>query len=563
MHALALILLMLAASTGLRVVADRWGVPYASLLVIGGLALTAIPNLPTVALAPDVLFLVFVPPLLYWGATSFPLRDLRRSSGPILRLAVLLVLFSSAMVAAAIHAIDPAFTWAASFALGAIVSPPDPVAVRSVMRATRLPREIERILEGEGLLNDASALVLYRVAVAAAATSVFSPWKTALQFFGVALGGVAIGLGMGAVVLRLRRLARAIGVVDNTMSLLTPFATYLAAEALGCSGVLAVVTAAMYIARNIDAIMLPISRLQSVSMWTVTTFLLESLAFILVGIEMPSVVRGLDGAAVATLTREAAVVLATMIGARLVWAFPSAHLGMRIDRWIRGSRERVPAWPIVLFIGWAGIRGADSLVIALTLPFATEGGQPFPARNRIIFITFGVILASLVIQAPTLRPLARALGLRRDDTDGDEEAHARLATAEAALSTLDELAPKEAAFPEVARYLRQRLRERALRWGAQGKRPADRTAIDHPHAIPSPASHQAGLLDEARAEEYRRIRCAMIGAERRALIGLRDEGTIGDDIMATVQRELDFEQIVLEGSEPVVEAPREIAMERP
>lgn len=563
MRGLELILLMLAASTGLRMIADRWRIPYASLLVIGGLALAAIPDLPAVALQPDVLFLVFVPPLLYWGATSFPLRDLRRSSGPILRLAVLLVLFSSAVVAVTIHAIDPAFTWAAAFALGAIVSPPDPVAVLSVVRSARLPREIERILEGEGLLNDASALVLYRVAVAAAVTSAFSPWTAALQFIVVGVGGVLIGLATGATVLRLRGLAREVGVVDNTISLLTPFATYLAAEALGCSGVLAVVAAAMYVARNIDAIMLPLARLQSVSMWTVTTFLLESLVFILVGIEMPSILRALSGAAVATLTREAAVILASMIGARLMWAFPSAYLGRRIGRWIRGSREGDPAWAQVLFIGWAGVRGADSLVIALTLPFTTERGQAFPARNRIIFITFAVILGSLVIQAPTLRPLARALGLRSDGVGDDEEAHARLTTAEAALSTLDELAGQGLPYPEVARYLRQRYRQRARRWAAQEKRSQDRTEIDHRHIVSSPPSHDAGLLDNYRAEEYRRIRSAMIAAERRALIGLRDEGTIGDDIMATVQRELDFEQIVLDGSQPVVEAPREIAMERP
>src|SRR6478672_3202767 len=189
MSGLELVLVLLTASVGLRVLADRWALPYSTLLVIAGLALAAVPNLPRVALDPDALFLIFVPPLLYSAAIAFPLRDLRRSSGPILRLAVVMVLVSAAATAIVIRAIDPAFTWAAAFTLGAIISAPDPVAVFSVMRNLRLPREIERILEGEGLLNDATALVLYRVAVAAAVTGVFMPGRTVVQFLLVGAGG--------------------------------------------------------------------------------------------------------------------------------------------------------------------------------------------------------------------------------------------------------------------------------------------------------------------------------------------------------------------------------------
>lgn len=565
MHGLELILLMLAASTGLRVLADRWRVPYATLLVLGGLALAAIPNVPRVALKPEVLFLVFVPPLLYWAAASFPLRDFRASSGPILRLAILLVLFSSAVVAGAIHAIDPAFTWAAAFTLGAIVSPPDPVAVLSVMRSTPLPRQIEHILEGEGLLNDASALVIYRVAVAAAVTGVFSLWRTALQFLVVGIGGAVIGLILGMIVLRLRRITRRIDVADNTVSLLTPFATYLTAEALDCSGVIAVVVTGMYIGRNIQSVLLPNTRVQNTSMWAVTTFVLESLAFILVGIEIPFIVHDLDTSALALLAREAALVFACVILARVIWVFPSAYIGRRIGRWLRRNQEEFPSWQSLVFVGWAGVRGGDSLVIALALPFTTAAGSPFPVRDRIVFITFCVILLSLVGQAPTLRPLARALGLRSDSRADDEEAHARLTTAEAALRALDELMTGELPSPEVARYLRQRYRQRARRWAAQEARgPAlGPTEIDHRHEVSLSPSHQAGMRDELRAAEYERLRAVMIAAERRALIELRDAGTIGDDVMATVQRELDFEQIVLEGSQPVVESPREAVIERP
>jgi CPA1 family monovalent cation:H+ antiporter len=214
----------------------------------------------------------------------------------------------------------------------------------------------------------------------------------------------------------------------------------------------------------------------------------------------------------------------------------------------------------VLFAGWAGVRGGDSLVIALALPLATAAGQPFPARDRIIFITFCVIFATLVIQAPTLRPLARVLGLRGDGSAGDEEVHARLTAAEAGLRALDELANDGSVYPEVARYLRQRHRQRARRWAAQEARRFEHRAsdIDHRHSVSAPASHQAGALDEKRAAEYRRIRSAMIAAERRALLELRDRGDIGDDVMTSINHELDLEQMLLDSSQPVIEPTREV-----
>jgi CPA1 family monovalent cation:H+ antiporter len=557
---LELVLLLLAASVCLRIAAERWRIPYATLLVLGGLALAEIPHLPRIELAPDVLFLVFVPPLLYWGAAAFPLRDLRRSSGPILRLAILMVLVSSAAVAVVVRAIDPAFTWAAAFTLGAVISPPDPVAVLSVMRSVRLPRDVERILEGEGLLNDATALVLYRIAVAAAVTGAFVPGTAALQFLVVGLGGAAIGLALGALILRLRRLTQRSDVADTTLSLLTPFAAFLAAESVRFSGVLAVVAAGVYVGRNIQAIVSPASRVQTASMWTVTTYLLESLIFILVGVELPYVMRDLEPARLASMIGEVGIVFACIVVVRLVWVFPSAYVGGQIGRWIGHSHRATPTWRQILFVGWAGVRGGDSLVIALALPLATAAGQPFPARERIIFITFGVILASLVLQAPTLRPLARALHLHADGTVEDEEAHARLASAEAGLLALDGIPREGLQYPEVLRYLRQRHLQRARRWAAdETRRLQDRPSeIDHQHFVSSPPSHEAGELDARRAVEYRRIRSAMISAERRALFDLRDQAVIGDDVMTTVQHELDLEQILLDSAQPVVEPPSEV-----
>jgi CPA1 family monovalent cation:H+ antiporter len=561
MSGLELVLVLLTASVGLRVLADRWALPYSTLLVLAGLALAAVPNLPRVALDPDVLFLIFVPPLLYSAAIAFPLRDLRRSSGPIVRLAVVMVLVSAAAAAVVIRGIDSAFTWAAAFTLGAIISAPDPVAVFSVMRNLRLPREIERILEGEGLLNDATALVLYRVAVAAAVTGVFAPGRTAVQFLLVGAGGAIIGIVVGALVLEVRKLTQGSDVADSTVSLLTPFAAYLAAEAVQTSGVISVVAAAMFIARRIPEVMSAANRLQTTNMWRITTYLLESLVFIIVGIELPYIIRDLEPGGISTLVGEALIVFLTIVVARIVWIFPSAYIGRKIEGWIK-HRSYAPSWRSVLFIGWAGVRGGDSLVIALALPLTTAAGAPFPARERIIFITFVVILATLVIEAPTLRPLARRLGLKADGSTEDEEAHARLASAEAGLLALDVVERTPLRFPEVVRYLRQRHRQRARRWAAQETRQRSDhgSEIEHDHFVSAPPSHDGGVLDEQRAEEYRAVRSAMIEAERRALRTLRDEDDIGDDVMRTVEHELDLEQLLLDSGQPVVEPPREVSL---
>jgi CPA1 family monovalent cation:H+ antiporter len=572
MAGLELLLLLLAVSAALRVLAERLPVPYPTVLVVGGLALALVPDVPRVELSPEVLFLVFVPPLLYGGAWSFPLRDFRRALGPILRLAVLMVLVSMVAVAVVVHAVDPAFTWAAAFTLGAIVSPPDPVAVLALMRTLRMPRAIQSILEGEGMLNDATALVAYRVAVGAAVTGAFAPWRTALQFFAVTAGGVAVGLVVGAVLLRLRRLTRSVDVVENVVSLLTPYAAYLSAERVGASGVVAVVTAAMYTARLASDDGSAAMRLQNAAMWSVVTFLLESLSFILIGLELPYVTRELGRSSLAPLLREAALVCVCVVVVRLLWIFPSGYVGRAADRWVRGGRGSLGSWRELLFIGWAGIRGADSLVIALALPLTTAGGAAFPARDRILFLTFGVILTTLLLQGPTLLPLARRLGLHDDGRADGEEAHARLSAAEAGLLALDSPALSASTYPEVARFLRRRHRQRARRWASREAGRLEARAnespdaqhaqhAEHAHFVVAP-SHDAGVLDERRAAEYRRVRAGMIQAEQRALRELRDRGEIGDDVMRGVQRELDLERVLLDSSAPVLEPPREAGAER-
>jgi CPA1 family monovalent cation:H+ antiporter len=535
-------------------------VPYAAILVVGGLILAFIPGLPQVTLPPEVLFLVFIPPLLYAGAITYPLRDFRREIGAILRLSVVLVLISTAAVAVVAHWLHPSFTWAAAITLGAIISPPDPVAVLSIMRPMRIPRAIVSILEGEGLINDATALVVYRLAILAAVTGVFSPSQIAVQFIVGGGGGVAIGLLIGLLVTRVHRVTRTVPVVANTVSLLTPFASYLLADLVGASGILSVVATGMYAARTVPKVLGPAIRQQIFGTWTVVTFMLESLVFILVGLELPYVARALNRFPLSTLLREAALVSLCVVLVRLIWVMPSTYVFRRLGRWFRHDKAPLPPWRSVLFIGWSGLRGADSLVLALSLPLLTASGARFPARDQIIFISFSVIFITLVVQGPTLAPFARWIGIGADEDEGQEDAHARLAAAEAGLKALDRAAITSSPYPEVVRYLKQRHLQRARRWAAREAEPHESepedVAHDHDHFTTAP-SHEAAAIDDRRAVEYRRVRGAMLSAEQEAILDLRDRGVIADDVMRNIQRDLDLESMLLETSEPVVETPYE------
>ena len=321
MQGVELVVIMLAVSAALRMVARRLGVPHPVLLVLAGLALVFVPGLPRVEFEPDTLFLVFVPPLLYWAALTSSLRDFRANLWPILRFGTLLVLLTIAAVAVVAHALTPEFTWAAAFTLGAIVSPPDPVAAIAVMRSIGAQRDLSTVLEGEGLVNDATALVAYRVAIGAALTGSFSPGQAAVGFLLAGTGGVAVGLAVGWLISQVRRRVRGFPIVENTISLLTPFFAYLPAEWLGLSGVLSVVAVGLYLGRVGPRIVPAATRIQAESMWVMVQFILESLVFILVGLELPYILRTLRTHLLGTLVLYGALITLTVIGVRIVYTF--------------------------------------------------------------------------------------------------------------------------------------------------------------------------------------------------------------------------------------------------
>jgi monovalent cation/hydrogen antiporter len=540
-QAVELIVILLAVSAALRLVARRLRVPHPVLLVLAGLALVFAPGLPTVEFDPDALFLVFVPPLLFWAALTSSVRDFRAAFWPIARYGTLVVLLTMGAVAAVAHALTPEFTWAAAFTLGAIVSPPDPVAAIAVLRTIGADRRITTILEGEGLVNDATALVAYRFAIAAAVTGAFSLPRAVVGLLITGTGGVVIGLGVGWLIGQVRLRVRGYPVVENTISLLTPFFAYLPADWLGLSGVLSVVAVGLYLSRTGPRIVPAATRIQAESMWVMVQFILESLVFILVGLELPSVLRELHAYTLSTLLLYAALISATVIAVRIVYTLIAGSL----IRWSnRGTPfEGIPSWRQLGFLGWAGMRGGDSLVIALAVPVMTAAGRPFPARGLIIFITFAVILATLVLQGPTLAPLIRRWGLTEVGS-GTEEAHARRVVAEAGLRRLQAEAARDGVDRPTARALEATYRRRVERWSARDRERHGQADEEH-----------AGLagIDGGRAERlasaYRTLRTAMIEEEREALIGLRDRGVIGDDVLRRIQRDLDLETMLLESAE--------------
>jgi len=518
MSIIALVLLLFAATAGLRLLADRAGVPLPTLLVLGGLGLAFIPGLPHLTLDPETIFLIFIPPLLFWGALTTSLRDLKRNLRSITLLAVGLVLATMFVVAVVVHALLPQLPWAVCFVLGAIVSPPDAVAVTASTRRLTLPRDMLTILEGESLVNDATALVAYQIALAAVVSGTFSVAQAGVELLFTGAGGIAVGLATGWCVGWVRQKMKRSSVVENTLSLLSPFIAFIPANALGCSGVLAVVAMGLFFGRRGPSILTAETRLQGTAMWEMLTFLLEGLIFILIGLQLPQVLRALDPGAVARLVAVSVAVVAAMIVTRMVLMFPGAYLPRWIQRWLGRATTPNPPWRELLFTGWAGIRGGDSLVIALALPYVAVNGAPLPGRDAVIFITFIVIFITLVVQGLTLAPLIRLLRIVGGKEEEVEEHHARTASIRAGAEALERFATAGSGESETITELRKIAARRLQRLDGA--------------ALPATAAHLQPRL-------------GMIAAEREAVIALRDRNEISDTVMRRLMQEFDHEEVLL------------------
>ena len=515
---------LLAAGAGLLATAQRLRVPYPILLVLAGLGLAFIPGMPRIELAPDLVLVAVLPPLLYGGAFFTPLRELRANVGPISLLAVGLVLTTMLAVAAVAHAAISGLSWPGAFVLGAIVSPTDPTAATAIAERLGLPRRLVGLIEGESLVNDGTALVAYRVAVAAVVTGSFSLADASGRFVLNVVGGVAIGLAVGLVIRQVRRR------LDNppveiTISVLSGYFAFLPALAAGVSGVLAAVTVGIYMGWHTPELTTPQTRMQGIAVWEILFFLLNSLLFALVGLQLPSILDALSGRSTGTLLRYAVMVTAVVIGARFAWVMTTRYLPRGL-----APRQRdgsIASWQSSTVLAWSGMRGAVSLAAALALPLTTHAGAHFPDRELLIFLTFAVILGTLVIQGLTLPGLIRLLRLEDDGVGEKEDAKARIYAAEAALKRLDELADEA--------WVREATAER-LRGLYTFRRDRFRSRFD-PDAD--------GSIEE-RSADYQRLRRELLDAERRAVLELRRSGRIDDDVMRGVVRDLDLEDLRLD-----------------
>ncbi len=519
------ILALFVSVAGLNALARWLSVPYPITLVLGGLALAALPGIPNIELDPELVLIIFLPPLLYSAAFFADLRTLRADLRAISMTSIGLALATTAVIAVLGHEVI-GLSWALAFALGAIVSPTDPVAATAIMRRVGAPRRIVNVIEGESLLNDAAALVAYRVAVAAAVGGSFSLLDASLEFVGAAVGGVAIGLAAGFVITEIRRRLDDIP-TEITISLLTGYAAFLPAQELGLSGVLAAVTAGIYLGWKAPEIATPQMRLQGFAVWEILVFLLNATLFILIGLQLPVVVDGIQPLSAVEVAGYAALVCAAVIGTRFAWMFTVPYLIRFLDRRPSQLQRRVGAAPRVV-AAWSGMRGAVSLAAALALPLETDAGVPLPERSLIIFLTFALILVTVVVQGLTLPAVIRRLGVTEDGSEEEqEEIRARLVAARAAIERLDELAEEEWTRDDTISRVRGAFEFRQRRFKTRAGKIED-----------------DGIEDRSIA--YQQLMRALFDVQRRAVVELRNSGEISAEVMRRIERELDLEESRLE-----------------
>jgi Na+/H+ antiporter len=516
---------LLGAVTVLAGAARRLSIPAPIVLVVCGLLVGLVPGLPDVGLDPDLIFFIFLPPLLYGAGFNSSPRDLRLQARRIGVLAIGLVAATTVVVAVALKVVVPGFGWPEGFVLGAILAPTDPVAAVAVLQRLRVAPTLSAVIEGESLVNDGLGLVLYRLAVGATVSGTFSVLDGAGDLVKTGVGGVAIGLAVGWLIARVR------GRIDDapieiTLSLFTPYAAYIAAEALGVSGILAAVIVGLYLGSRGEGLFSATARIEAQGFWNALTFILESTLFLLMGLQFRSVAGAIEGLNPSRVALAVAVTMVAVVALRVVWMFT---VGPLLRRLIPGDPKEEP--PELgpgarLVAGWAGMRGAVSLAAALSIPAHIAGGGAFPQRDLIIFVTFSVIVLGLLLQGLTLPALVRATGLGRDPGDDEaEEARGRAAAAEAALARLDELA-RDQPDDRATEHLRE-LYEARL---GHARAPQD----------------ERGDEGREHVEAIQRMREELLRSERGALHELHARGEISEEALRTVERDLDLQEARLE-----------------
>ncbi len=532
MQSIEIVTGLLSVTTLLAVIARRLRISYPILLVITGLLIGWIPGLPPVILSPDVVFLIFLPPLLYAAAWQIDNVELKLYSRSVSFLAVGLVLFTSTVVALVAHLWIPGFSWAQGYLLGAIIAPPDAVAASSVTKGLNIPKRITTVLEGESLVNDATSLIIYRYGLVAILTSQFVLWKAGLEFIGIALASVALGLAIGWVMVRVHHAISRDTVTNTALTLLIPYGSYLIAEELHISGVLVVVTVGLYISALSGKVFTYQSRLQTNSVWAIFVFLLNGLVFILIGLQLPTIVSELNGYTLPQAVTYAGLISAVAIICRIVWVFPGAYVPRWVSKGIR-KRETRPTWQQVSIVSWAGMRGVVSLAGALALPLRLPNGEPFPGRDLILFITFGVIFCTLVLQGLTLPVLIDELKVRETVDEKQEERRLRRKMAQQAITHLEANHSAGTVHDTVLNYVKNtyELRINELNGMIRANSTAERPAELYQQAI--------------------QLQLELLSIERTVLSEQRRDSLLDDDVLRKLEQELDLEAARLSLVQPV------------
>jgi monovalent cation/hydrogen antiporter len=521
-----ILILLLAVISAVGLIAKRLRIPPAILLVITGVGLALIPDLPTLELAPDLVLVLVLPPIIYWDAVKMSWKEFRFNLRPITLLAIGCVVFTTVAVAAAAHWLL-GFPWAVGFVLGAIISPPDAVAPLAIAERMHLPRRLLVVLEGEGLANDATALVLYRFAVTAVSVGSFSFVEAAGTFMAILAGEIVWGVGVGWLMLRLRRWVRDPG-IEFLLSILTPFIAYWAPEQLGGSGVLATVAAGLYASWNGARLIAPATRLPGVVFWDLLTYLIQGMVFLITGLQARALIPVIRHYSAAELSMAALVVCAVVILTRFLWVFPATYL----PRWLVPSIKRYdpsPPWQQPFLLAFTGIRGIVSLAAALAIPFTVADGSPFPERDLILILTFCVLFVTLVGEGLTLPAVTRALGLanagrRERQAEWEEEFQVRRRAIEAAIDRLEELTASRKLPETVAGPMRAHHRYRL-------------EDVDRYSDGDGRHRKLAELGDE--------VELLLIEAERQLANRLYREGELKDEGRRRIERDLDLREALL------------------
>lgn len=517
MHTIEVILLLLAVVTILAEVANKIKIPHPILLVLVGIVIGLIPWLPDFALKPEIVFLIFLPPVLYAAAwyTSWP--DFKANRRPISLLAIGCVIFTTCIVAWVTHTYIPGFGWAEAFVLGAIVSPPDAVAATAATKGLSVPRRVITILEGESLVNDATGLIAYKYAVGAVLVGSFVLWEAGVQFLWVAGAGIGVGLLIGQIFLWVHKLTPNNPTTDTTLTFIAPYVSYLLAEEFHLSGVLAVVTSGLFMAWHSSEVFSQQTRIQATATWNTVLFILNGIIFILIGLQLPVILRNINDIPFTTLLLYGGIVSAAVIIVRIVWVFPATYLPRFIKR-IRKT-EPLPDLKLVSVIAWAGMRGIVSLAAALALPLMMNDSTPFPNRNMIIFLTFSVIFSTLVFQGLTLPSLIKMLGIKTDGKEEDEEHQARIRITSSVIEHIEEnysLLGDEMLNQIKTKY---EIRIQRLRRDEMDQR-----------------------LNDDQYKELLKVRQDLLRKERSLILEMRNKGSLNLEILRRLENELDLEE---------------------